>query len=840
MSWNLPSISTSLPAVLAGSLLAAPAQAQTFSWETTYPGPGAEGLVHDIASFDDGTGAATYVCGVLRFADDVPVDLVAKWDGTSWSAPFDPGATTAVDRLVVLDDGGGQALFAFSRMGGILRWDGQSLTTIAPPSTDLERFDDGLGSALYRSEGGALFRESGGAWIQQGPSLGGTIVDLFAFDDGSGPALYAAGDFVPNASADVAKVARWDGSAWSAVGTAIAGSAVVRRLNSFDDGTGKKLVAVGSVAAGLGSVARWDGQVWSPVGTLGPGTLDLRAFDVEVFDDGAGKALFVTVPAPNSLLIGSLLRLDASTGAWVSTLNSVTSGAFTQAGFQDHAALAVVPGANGRELALAGNFGALGDPRFGEVPVGAKGIATWDGSTFKALGDGPGLSGFVNDVLVVGSGAGRRVFAGGEFVAAGTAPARFVAELVGGAWQQVGAGLPEDVVSLAEFRGLVVASGGRFSLQPYVQAWDGSQWAALGTLLPGVRAFEEMLVWDDGSGPALYGAHSGGVDRWDGSQWFRIPGPAANGAYADLETWDDGSGEALYVLGRFHLGRWDGSTWTQDVPPWGPLQARVMEVLDEGSGPQLFIYNGGSFSGTIGRWDGATWTQLPSVGGISELFRHESPNGPVLLASGQLGGFGNFARWNGAGWVAVAQGVDRPIRAFATSVAERTLIVGGEFQRVGGAPSACVAELLDEAPVATSYCSGKLNSLGCVPFLAFDGAPTVQSGVPFDVRAEDVLPAEAGFLIYSSAKANLGFHGGTLCVKSPFRRALPVQAAASTGTPPCSGVLSQDFALRIQAGTDPALTAGRVVFAQYLQRDPADPAGFGDSLTDGVRFRILP
>ena len=35
-------------------------------------------------------------------------------------------------------------------------------------------------------------------------------------------------------------------------------------------------------------------------------------------------------------------------------------------------------------------------------------------------------------------------------------------------------------------------------------------------------------------------------------------------------------------------------------------------------------------------------------------------------------------------------------------------------------------------------------------------------------------------------------------------------------------------------GLDPLLTVGQRVRAQWYQRDPADPSGFGDSLTNGV------
>ena len=48
------------------------------------------------------------------------------------------------------------------------------------------------------------------------------------------------------------------------------------------------------------------------------------------------------------------------------------------------------------------------------------------------------------------------------------------------------------------------------------------------------------------------------------------------------------------------------------------------------------------------------------------------------------------------------------------------------------------------------------------------------------------------------------------------------------------------WSLLIQGGTDPNLIPSAVVFTQYWARDPADPAGFGTSLSDGLTFTICP
>ncbi len=141
------------------------------------------------------------------------------------------------------------------------------------------------------------------------------------------------------------------------------------------------------------------------------------------------------------------------------------------------------------------------------------------------------------------------------------------------------------------------------------------------------------------------------------------------------------------------------------------------------------------------------------------------------------------------------------------------------------------------APVA--YCASKTNSLGCLPFLTSQGTPSPTEAGPFKVIANDVLPDEFGTLLYGGAKANVPFHGGTFCIKSPFARAKTVPSK-TLGTAPCVGRLSYNFNQRIRSGIDPALTVGHVVTVQFRQRDPADPTGFADSFTNGLRFVICP
>ena len=141
---------------------------------------------------------------------------------------------------------------------------------------------------------------------------------------------------------------------------------------------------------------------------------------------------------------------------------------------------------------------------------------------------------------------------------------------------------------------------------------------------------------------------------------------------------------------------------------------------------------------------------------------------------------------------------------------------------------------------ATNYCQGKINSVFCVPFITTINSASASSTLPFRITGNDIVANELGFLIYSiNGRSTLGFHNGTLCVKSPFTRFLPAKNSGSTGGGVCPGVLLVNFNNRIQNGSDTTLTVGQQVNAQWYYRDPGVDI-FNDGLTDGVEFTIQP
>jgi hypothetical protein len=141
----------------------------------------------------------------------------------------------------------------------------------------------------------------------------------------------------------------------------------------------------------------------------------------------------------------------------------------------------------------------------------------------------------------------------------------------------------------------------------------------------------------------------------------------------------------------------------------------------------------------------------------------------------------------------------------------------------------------------STYCSGKVNSRGCVPAMTIAGVPSVAWPHDFYLGAMKVLDHKAGALIYStSGPAMTPFAGGTLCIRSPLRRTPVQQSGGSSAGSDCSGSFSMDFGAWIGSGNDPALIAGASVWAQYWSRDPGFAPPNAASLSDATTFVIWP
>jgi hypothetical protein len=144
--------------------------------------------------------------------------------------------------------------------------------------------------------------------------------------------------------------------------------------------------------------------------------------------------------------------------------------------------------------------------------------------------------------------------------------------------------------------------------------------------------------------------------------------------------------------------------------------------------------------------------------------------------------------------------------------------------------------------VPTTYCTAKVNSLGCTPAMDSTGIPSKSLTSGFTIKSRDVRNNKSGLLFYGmNGAAALPFQGGTLCVATPIRR---TPAVTSGGTAPpandCSGLFQIDFNAFMATGSDPALVAGAAVHTQWWGRDPGFAAPNNTTLSNGLTFVICP
>jgi len=418
------------------------------------------------AVVDRGSGAELFVVGSFTGVSPsgATIDGVARWNGAGWEdAGFGPPATNdAVSALAAFhDDDGRAALYAggsFQRasgfpvanlaklVGSVWRWpvDGIFGEVLA-----FAEFDDGSGPALFiGSAPDAAPRRTPlvARWVDgklTSVADGGIgRVSAFAvFDDGSGPALYAGGTFSSLGGTAAASIARWDGSAWSALAhDPEVVSASVSALTVFDDGSGPALYVGGSFGAGDGSpsrgLRRWDGAGWSEVG---PGIVG-QVLALAVVDDGRGPALFaggsLTGTGDGARLPG-LARWDGE--SWTLAGPSYTGTTYAIAGLDDGTGTKVAVGGTMRgEIAVLEHgrwvdhefpaFGAvralasIGTPERPRLVVGGsfddfRNLLQWDGAEWSAIGGGVTAvsTGIVNAMLEAPLGGSPALFVGGRF-----------------------------------------------------------------------------------------------------------------------------------------------------------------------------------------------------------------------------------------------------------------------------------------------------------------------------------------------------------------------------------------------------------------------------------------
>jgi len=665
-----------------------------------------------------------------------------------------------------------------------------SLETVLNPDGSLRGGLSGSFNAegyaiAYGADGGPRFVPSGSSaamadgYANSVDNLPNNAVRAIAV---SGSDVYVGGLFADLAGiAEADRIAKWDGSAWSALGGGAQNTVFAIAVSGSDVYVGGLFTSVYSSGTtevdGTLRIAKWNGSAWSALG--GGAQSDVRALAVSGSDVYVG-GLFSSVYSSGTTTVAGTSRIAKWDGSAWSPLGG---------GAQN-----VVYGiaVSGSDVYVGGTFTSV--YRSGTAPVAGTGyIAKWDGSAWSALGGGAQSD--VRALAVSGSdvyvgGVFSSVYSSGTTEVAGTVR---IAKWDGSAWSALGGGAQSSVFALAVSGSDVYVGGGFTSVYSsgttpvagtgYIAKWNGSAWSALGggavdrVLTFAVSGSDVYVggqftsVYSSGTTPVT-GARR--IAKWNGSAWSAAvtAGNGVNSAVIAIAV----SGSDVYVGGGFtdladiaeadRIAKWDGSAWSA---LGGGAQSSVYAIAVSGSD----VYVGGGFtsvysSGTttvdgtlrIAKWDGSAWSALGggaqssvyaiAVSGsdvyVGGVFSSVYSSGTSPVASTNY-----IAKWDGSAWSALGSGVNNVVNALALGTAEPA---PGAVR--GDAPAARAAQ----AAVPALYMGGTFTAAGDGTPMSYFSYYTGPEVLPVElVSFSGTVSGRAAHLLWTTASEtnNIGF-----------------------------------------------------------------------------------
>ncbi len=441
------------------------------SWQALGGGLNFGGFLGSVAVRANGD---VYVGGFFNDANtDTNMDMIARFDGSFWQS-VGSGLNGAVDALTIAANGDVVAAGIFSDAGG---------------NPDADR----------------IAHWNGSSWQAYGTGIRGQVYDLLGASNGD---VYVAGFFVDNTNTINAYTMRWDGTSWQALNPDVSSyTYAVAEAPNGDIWYGGDFQEAGDIRAPF-KVARWNGTSWSAPAIIGlNGRVNALAVasngDVYVgglFSNAGGNSDANNVARWDGYQWNSLgtgLNNQVHALAIASNGDVLVGGDFSDAGGNPDAdKIARWDGTDWQAFGtgIDGGVYALAVAANGDLYIGgffddaggnanADNVARWDGSSFQALGNG--LDNAVAALAVAGPG---EVWVGGFFQnAGGNAAADFVTRWNGSSFQALGSGVNGPVEALAAngpgqvYAGSYFTDAGGNPNADHVALWDGTSWQSLGT-----------------------------------------------------------------------------------------------------------------------------------------------------------------------------------------------------------------------------------------------------------------------------------------------------------------------------------------------------------------------
>jgi len=493
-------------------------------------------------------------------------------------------------------------------------------------------------------------------WAALGTGVSNEVDALAA----SGSDVYVGGQFAAAGGVSAQNIARWNGAnTWAALGTGVSNEVDALAASGSDVYVGGVFAAAGGVA-NTHDIAKWNttAGTWSALGS------------------GVSSYVFAVAIGADGVYVGGLFgaaggKASRNFGLWHTTIAAADAnwdGRFGAINVNGSVQTITV---SGSDVYVGGAFSTVVNSDGSSVTV--NNIARWDGSRFWPLGSG--LSCFCGLAVAAIVVSGGDVYVAGTFDTAGGVPARNIAVWNGSQWKAVGQGSDIGISSLAVGGGGLYIGGAFFTVYNpnglavpvnHIARWDGVGWSALGSGVegrpyPGTPTVNAIAIgagglYAGGGFNTAGGVPANNIARWDGANWSALGAGSNNGVSGASDRVDTIAvlGNDVYVGGSFGtaggqqisaLAKWNGTSWSALGSGVAAASVNTLAV----NGTDLYV----GFTGD-------------KAGGLT---------------------VNNIARWDTlAGvWSALGSGLSFP--PSASGIGEEGVYIGGNFTAAGGKPS---------------------------------------------------------------------------------------------------------------------------------------------------------
>lgn len=573
---------------------------------------------------------------------------------------------------------------------------------------------------------------NGSAWSALGSGANGTVNAMAVL----GSELFIGGTFSSVGGVSLtSRLAKWDGTTWLAAGAG---------FNSTSVPTGGLVVAGSSLFVGRGTQAqKWDGTAWSNVGPVTTSIIGIATQDgINVYVVGGttcrhwNGSTWTTLKtfdeaATDIAMLGSDVYVG---GQFTNYLERWDGSAWHTVGGNSMTTYTTKLFNVGGAVFMCGDFTSIDG-------VKTPKLARWSGSAWSSIFedlDG-GLSGEGYSIVELNG----KIYVSGAFTTAGAIAANQIAcyDKTTNTWSAL-PGSPGGTL-ITHNGELYVCYFTDTPAPPYpmtIAKWTGSAWITTGNLeasLFGSMASFGGVLYAFGDISTANGTPINHIAKWNGTSWS----DAGAGLVLNADSYVQSMcqvGSQLYAstfndisvpeLQTSHILQWNGSAWVTHTSNITPL-VNCMTAMgsDLVIGGLINSINGTPCGNNVARWNGTNWSALGAgvaIDGSVNVLKYTHG----LLYAGSQNAIEPLHEWNGSTWEQVGGGPNRDV--WDMTVLGDELFVTGNFTEAGWDP-------VNEVTTGPAVSSGNIGSYPLTPEIAIeqpvntnltDGSTTIDFG----------------------------------------------------------------------------------------------------------------